>query len=299
MDTSDSRLVHLTNITDVSIPVTSQQDTNTQERQMPVVPEAHRIDIGSLEPRYPERTNLPLMLPPRYQPVTTDINIRLDPRIPDALFPEPRHLNPSSLNVPFPPTSSTNLAILEESRAIPTLPLTSNSHNSSYTMLSADLFNITPPASLSTSSFNLPGSPQTVLPTSLLYPHLYSSQQNLQSSVILPTGEVRTYEILGGGRTNSDLIGQRTNDVVNQRSVDAGLRLERPLRLPLELPTSEEQRIKALQQRTGMQANQHVPIHSDASLLSDNALLRDRNESRSRTVDSSVWRPYWTFFKTR
>lgn len=289
MDTSDSRLVPLTNVGDVSIPVTTQQEAI--ERTIPVVPEAHRIDLGSLEPRYPERSSLSLMLPPRYQPVSTDINIRLDHRIPEPLFHEPRHLNPSSLNVPFPPTSSTNLAILEESRAIPTLPLSSNSHNSSYSMLSADIFNITPPASLSTSSFNLSGSQQSVLPTSL-FPHLYSSQQNLQSSVILPSGEVRTYEILGGGRTNSDLIGQRTNDMINQRSADASLRLERPLRLPLELPMSDEERSKVLQQRPDMPTNQSLPIHTDSSLISDSALLRDRNASRGRAVDSSVWRPY-------
>lgn len=294
MDTSENRLVPLTNISDITpIPVTSQQEPSTHERHMPVVPEAHRIDISSLEPRYPERSNLSLMLPPRYQPVSTDINIRLDHRIPDPLFPEPRHLNSSSLNVPFPASSSTNLAILEESRAIPTLPLTSNSHNPSYSMLSADLFAMTPPASLSSSSFNISGSPQSVLPSSLLYPHLYSSPQNLQSSVILPTGEVRTYGILGGGnRSNSDLIGQRGNDVVNQRQANSGMRLERPLRLPLEIPISEEERSKQQIQRMDMQTNQSVPIHTDASMLSDASLLRERSASRGRNVDSSVWRPY-------
>ena len=289
MDTSDSRLVPLTSVSDLPIPVTTQQQeiSSTHDRHMPVVPEAHRIDLSSLEPRYPERSNLSLMLPPRYQPVSSDINIRLDHRIPDPLFPETRHLNPSSLNVPFPATSSTNLAILEESRAISTLPLSSNSHNSSYSMLSADLFGMNPPASLSSSSF-ISGSPQSsVIPTGLLYPHLYSSPPNLQSSVILPTGEVRTYEILGG-RGNGDLVGQRPNDMLSQRAADSSMRLERPLRLPLDAPMTEDERTRQHQQRSiaDMQTNQSVPIHSDGSLL------RGRSSPRGRAVDSSVWRPY-------
>ena len=290
MDTSDSRLVPLTSVSDIPIPVTTQQQetSSTHERHMPVVPEAHRIDLSSLEPRYPERSNLSLMLPPRYQPVSTDINIRLDPRIPEPLFPEPRHLNPASINVPFPPASSTNLAILEESRAISTLPLSSNSHhNSSYSMLSADLFSMNPPASLSSSSFSISGSPQSVLPTGLLYPHLYTSPQNLQSSVILPTGEVRTYEILGG-RGNGDLVGQRANDMISQRATDSSMRIERPLRLPIEPPLVEEERTRQHQQRScaDMQTNQSVPIHTDASLM------RESSSSRGRSVDNSVWRPY-------
>lgn len=284
MDTTDVRLTSISNITDIPIPVTSQHDTTSLDRQLPLVPEAHRLDFSSLEPRYSERSSLQLLLPPRYQTSTADI--RFQERMSDPIFGDTRSLNSSSLSVPFP-TSSSNLAILEESRALSSLPITNTAPvNSSYQMLSSDLFNSMNQQSNLGSSFGIPSSPQ--LHGGFIYPHLYGGSQNLQTSFHIPTGEVRTYEILGSRA--GDPVGQRQNDMAIQRTTDIPMRVDRSLmsqsRLPLDGAQLQSREDDRSQHHSEMQTNQS-PLNTELAGHSPPRVSRNTNGD-----NGSVWRPY-------
>jgi len=254
--------------------------THAQDRPLPVVvPDPQRPDITALEPRHPEPPRmsldpqLPLVLP-RYPEVRIP-----EHRISDSRYTETsnRHLFSSSHShsvQPYQPTNS-NFAILRESRDISTLPI-SVSH-SNYPMITAqDLL-----ASINTTSTMapsyLPASPPAVLPTSFLYPHLYSSPPQM-TNFLMPSGEVRTYEILG-----------------QRGSSDIQMRVDRPLspaRLAIEGPPSHrtllrddsEERMRIESSRNGVQ-----PMDTHVS---------DSNRSPPRTADNTnqdatvVWRPY-------
>ncbi|KAL3882375.1 hypothetical protein ACJMK2_028727 [Sinanodonta woodiana] len=313
---SDSRL---TTLNPVDIPVVTTQNSHPvppqHDRQLLIVPEPHRLDF-SIEPRYTERVSLesriPLMLPPpRYQSVT---EIRFpDSRHPETRFPESHTLGSTSLNVSYP-ASSSNLAILEESRAITTLPLPSNHPTSSYPMLSADMFGPInqAPTTMTTSSY-LPGSPSSVLPPSFIYPHLYGSSSQYQSGLYMPPGEVRTYEILGSQRSGdmlsqrsndllsqrpSDFLGQRPSDMIGQRPSDIHMRLKRTSLIPSNtsrlaiegLVSSHQLKEDIDRNRIGTNSNQ--PSTATSSLRTDHGRSPTRTGRDTNTDTGSVWRPY-------
>ncbi|XP_045196266.2 runt-related transcription factor 2-like isoform X3 [Mercenaria mercenaria] len=279
MDVSESRLA---NVSDLQVPATSQQDVTALERQLPLLPEPHRLEFSALEPRYPGSSSLSLMLPPRFQSTTTDL--RYPERIPEPRFTEPRHLN-STISVPFASTS-TNLAILEESRAISTLANPTNTGSNTYTpMLSSDLYNSMNPQSTLASSFTIPVSPQ--LSSGFIYPHLHSSgaQQNLQNSIYLPDGEVRTYEILGT-RPAGHYLSQRPNEMMAPRQADIQMRMDRPLLSPTRLALESTQ----LQSRDD-DRNQHTEMQTNQSPLHD-APGHSPPRGRNNGDNGNVWRPY-------
>lgn len=281
MDVSEARLTSLTNVSDMQVPVTSQQDVTSLERQHSLLPEAHRLELSALEPRYPGSSSLSFMLPPRFQSTTADI--RYPERIPEPRFPEPRHLN-SSISVPFPSTSS-NLAILEESRAISTL---SNTGSNTYTpMLSSDIYSPMNTQSSLSSSFTIPVSPQ--LSSGFLYPHLHSAgaPQNIQNSIYLPDGEVRTYEILGSSRPTGHILSQRPNDMMAPRSMDIQMRMDRPLLSPTSRLALES---APLQPRED-DRNQHTEMQTNQSPLHD-APGHSPPRGRNNGDNGNVWRPY-------
>lgn len=276
MDISEPRLTALGNVSELQAPVTTQQEMTSLERQLPILPEPHRLEFSALEPRYPERSSLSLMLPTRFQTTTSDI------RFSDQRFPEPIGLN-SSLSVPFA-TSSSNLAILEESRAISTLSNPANTGSNTYQMLSSDLFNSINTQSSIGSSFTIPASPQ--LTSGLFYPHLHSgTPQNLQNSIYLPTGEVRTYEILGS-RPPGDILSQRSNEMMSQHSMDIQMRMERAQMSPasrLALENTSLTRDDDRSQHSDMQTNQS-PLHD--------APGHSPPRGRNNGDNGNVWRPY-------
>lgn len=242
MIVSDPRIPNLTNL---PVPVTSQQDA-----QLSLLPES-RLDIG-----YPERSSLIQMFP------------RIPPpdRYSDRL-PEPRPLNPT-LSVPFPTTSS-NLSILQESRVLSTVGNTGQSNT--YPMLSSDIYSLNPQSQLS-SSFTIPSSSQlsaSLIGYSPLHP---SAGQNLQN-IHRASGEVVTYEILGG----------RTQEYMPQRSLDIPMRpLMSPSRLALENTHMREEERE-------MQANPS-PLHGDSNVTQGH---RSPPRGGRNTGDAgSVWRPY-------
>jgi len=246
---SESRYTNL----DMQVPVTTHDGTG--DRSHHLLPEAHRLEFSALEPRYTERSSLPLMLPSRIQSSAPDI--RFTDRIPEPRFSDPRSLNPTSLSVPFPSS----------------VPLTApgNSGNT-YQMLSSDLFNSMGPQSTFSSSFTIPSSPQ--LPAGLMSGYLSGAPiQNLQSS-IYPTGEVRTYEILG-----------QKQDMMGQRAMDIQLRQERGLVSPT-LRLLDNSHIQSRDNEREMQTNQSP--HSDSSVVVGHSPPRHGRNN----VDANVWRPY-------
>ncbi|KAK3583910.1 hypothetical protein CHS0354_033688 [Potamilus streckersoni] len=312
---SDSRL---TTLNPVDLPVVTTHNNHSvppqHDRQLLIVPEAHRLDFSSIEPRYSERVSLesriPLMLPPpRYQSVT---EIRFpDSRHPETRFPESHTLGSTSLNVPYP-ASSSNLAILEESRAITTLSLPSNHPTSSYPMLPADMFGpINQAPTTMTASSYLPGSPSSVLPPSFIYPHLYSSSSQYQSGLYMPPGEVRTYEILGSQRSGdrlsqrsndllnqrpSDFLGQRPSDMISQRSSDIHMRIKSLIPSNSNLLTIDglvlSHSLKEENDRNRIGTNSSQPSTATTSLRTDHGRSPTRTGRDPNTDTGSVWRPY-------
>lgn len=267
MEVSDHRI---TSLAELPVPVTSQQEASQQlDRQLPILPE--RLDLTDLGPRYQERPGLSLMLPSRFQTPTPS-----EVRYPDRI-PEPRPINPSSLSVPFATTSS-NLAILQESRALSSLTSVGNSGQSNtYPMLSSDLYSSLNPQSQLSSSFSIPTSPQ--LSSSFIgYPPLHhTAGQNLQNSIHLPTGEVRTYEILG----------HRPSDYMPQRSLDIPMRLDRPLMSPASRLALENAQLR--EEERELQANQS-PLHGDSTNVAQGH--SPPRAGRNNGDSGAVWRPY-------
>ena len=286
MEIGDTSRLNIPSLPDIQVPVTSQHETASFDRQHPLVPEP-QFKLTSLEQRYSER---PFMLPPRYQTTAGDLRFLAD-RLSEPRFSEPRPQNSSSLAVPFP-TSSSNYPILEESRAISSLPLTSLTNNVSsdppQPLLTELYSSINPSTSMSTPF--LPTSPQLPANFSHIshFPHL--SQNRLINSY-LPNGEIVTYQSLDPIPTN-DLMVRRQNDIP--------VKLERPLmptvtRLALEgapsgaLPTTVEDRN---QHHTEMHTNQS-PFHPDVTSTPTGVPSRSPPRTgRTNNGDSNVWRPY-------
>ncbi|XP_052810636.1 runt-related transcription factor 3-like isoform X2 [Mya arenaria] len=266
---SEPRFSNLSGISEMQVPVTSHE----QDRPLPILPEAHRLEFSALEPRYSERSSLPMMLPTRIQ--TSAPDIRFSDRLTEHRFSEQRSINPTSLSSMTFATTGSNLAILEESRAVSTLA-GPGGHQNTYQMLPSDLFNSMAPQSSFSSSFTLPSTPQ--LPIGLMsgYPHLSAPMQNLQSS-ICPTGEVRTYEILGQG-VKAEMMEHRN------MNIPQSLRQDRTLMSP-NLRLLDNQILSRDNERE-MQTNQS-PQHSDSSVGGHSPPRLGRNNG-----DGNVWRPY-------
>lgn len=250
----------------------SSQDKSS----LPVVPEVQRPDISSLDQRHSDQRmgldpQVSLVLP-RYP----DVRIS-DPRIQDSFTEASRRLFTSSHNVQPYPSNNSNLAILSESRNITTLPMPVS--HSNYPMITTHelLAGINPPTTMAASY--LPGSPSALIPPSFLYPHLYSSPSQYQTNLFLPTGEVRTYEVLG------------------QRSGDIPMRIERPLspgpRLSLEGPPSHRQLIRDdSEERLRLENNRITIQPMDAQTQDNGSPIRSTENGTTHTDTVGVWRPY-------
>ncbi|XP_055954472.1 uncharacterized protein LOC126811682 isoform X3 [Patella vulgata] len=262
-----------------SIPVTDIQSAISSsilhaERRLPLVPECTRPEYSSLhvEPRL-SQSHIPLVLPSQYSS-TTDVRLS-DPRMNDSIYDtRPLFVPPQTL--PYT-ASSSNLSILEESRAISTLSLPMT-HGSYPNISPHDFFSrISPPSGLSASYLASP--PPRVLPPTFLYPHLYASNSSqYQTRLYLPTGEVRTYEVLG------------------QRSSDGPTRVEKPVpvsptaRLALEGPSSLHIREEEMMEEGTSSSD------SSRDVIIPRPSQRSSSKSPPRRIHdpehSSVWRPY-------
>lgn len=264
---TESRLPPLPN---PELPTTTQHESLDQDRHMPVTPSAQRLDMVTLDSRFsqdrmPFEPRLPIVLP-RFQ------DVRLaDPRLPEPRYPEQHHIFATTHPLPYP-SSSSNLAILEESRAITTLALPVT-HHGSYPMITAH--NILNTATTLASSPYLGSSPPSVIPSSFLYPPLYSTSPQYQTSLYLPSGEVRTYEILG------------------QRATDIPMRVERPLNLsPTRLSIDshahslreEAEHARSDQTRDTVQPMDTTETRRQSPRISGHAAASSES--------GSVWRPY-------
>ena len=223
-----------------------------------------------MEPRFSEsrmsmEPQIPLVLP-RYPELRIP-----EHRISESRYNEPHVLGTSGSGPPF--TTSSNLTILRESRDLTTMAM--SSHSSYHPMITAhDILAGMSPSTTMAPSY-LPGSPSGVIPSSFLYPHLYSSPPQM-TNLFLPGGEVRTYEILG------------------QRPTDIQARMDRPLspsRLPLDGAPRvmsrenmlDEHRMRIDAARNGVQQmDTHMSDSNSSPARSENA----------NTNDTSVWRPY-------
>lgn len=250
--------------------------SSQDKTSLPVVPEVQRPDISSLDQRHSDQRmgldpQVSLVLP-RYP----DVRIS-DPRIQDSFTEASRRLFTSSHNVQPYPSNNSNLAILSESRNITTLPMPVS--HSNYPMITTHelLAGINPPTTMAASY--LPGSPSALIPPSFLYPHLYSSPSQYQTNLFLPTGEVRTYEVLG------------------QRSGDIPMRIERPLspgpRLSLEGPPTHRQLIRDdSEERLRLETARNTIQPMDAQTQGNGSPIRSTENGTTHSDTVGVWRPY-------
>ena len=237
------------------------------DRQLPMLPEPHRTDMAppdlsmdrrlqaSVEPRI---DNLPIMLP-RYQGMG---ELRFsDSRFSESRISAPRPVFPSSPPFTYTGPTNSNMTILEQSRALTTLPLPVT--HSSYPIISHHgLFGSSgSPTSTLPSGSLLNTSPTAMLPTSFLYPHLYTPSTPSQYSTYIHTSEGRTLEILGSGRdvTRSSLRGQLT---------------------PPPSQGADE-------------SHHHHHHHKDASQTVHHPPPPHQPNHEDHPDPASVWRPYW------
>nr|AKJ32558.1 Runt-related transcription factor 1 [Pinctada fucata]ARE59196.1 runt-like transcription factor [Pinctada imbricata] len=244
-----------------------------QDRTMPVIIPGHqRPEVNPLEHRsHDQRLSSSVDLFPRY----SDVRLQ-EPRITESRFQESRPLFGSSSLLPFA-SANTNLDILRESAILReniTREITTQ-HNT-YPMSTQDIQDrLNQPTTMSSSILNT----SPTLPTSFLYPHIYSHTPQFQSGLYLPTEE-RTYTVLG------------------QRSSDMPVRIERPLsstppRLPLEAPPRT-----LLREETEDHMRMESQIRGTMTIQPLDAPNPNVNnspprQSASHHPDASVvWRPY-------
>lgn len=256
--------------------------SNTRSLPITIPDPQSRMDMSSLDSRSLADSRMMMDLPltlPRY---TADVRIT-EHRMSESRFTTDSSLTMFGASHSMPPYSTaSNLAILRESRDITALresrgeisSLSIGAPPSSYSMMAHDILSGLTPSTTMASSF-LSGSPSAVVPPSFLYPHLsLSSPPQYQTSLYIPSGEVRTYEVLGGRQSDS-------------------MRIERPL--PPASPTRLISDTVSQDQRFGS--------HLDRSRLNSrrNITLMDTTPDSNRTqprpndaasTDSSVWRPY-------
>lgn len=270
-------------------PVTQHSVTSTERCSLPVIPETQRLDYTSLDSRYPVDQRLPLdsrlpVMLPSYQGIP-DVRIP-NPRLADPRYSVASHLFPSTHSMAYP-SSNSNLAILEESRAISTLALPST--HSNYPIIShREIFNTINPTNTISASPYISGSPSAVLPTTFLYPHLYSSSPQYQSSFYMPTSDVRNYEILG---QRSDIPGRS-----DRPSLTAS-----PGHLPIDVGTLQnkinkddennvEMRLASTEQTTDVHMRDDLRTNVTDHVSTTSA--RSSHTTDSADTGGSVWRPY-------
>lgn len=248
----------------------------TNSRSLPItIPDPQRMDsMGpfnsrSIDSRMPD---LPLMLGPRY---TADV------RITEHRMTE-RYSGESSLATMFgnpPYSASSNLDILRESRHIQSFRDSRGDMSTLSlgppSMMTHDLLSGLTPATTMSPSF-LSGSPSAVVPPSFLYPHLsLASPPQYQTSLYVPSGEVRTYEVLGG------------------RSSDVPMRIERPLppsppsRLIPDTITQDHRFASSVNERSRVISRRNI---TQMDTTPDSTRTPPR--PNDAVTDSSVWRPY-------
>ncbi|XP_064614352.1 runt-related transcription factor 1-like isoform X2 [Liolophura sinensis] len=296
---ADQRLTIMPTTADLSAITTTQSDVSSLDRRLPLLPDAQRLDYSSVDSRFSvdsQRMNLEPRLPivlPRYQGLSS---LRFtDHPISESRYTEPRHILPpppppaaASHSLTYP-TSRSNLEILEESRAISTLPL--GVSHSNYPVISPhDIFSsMNPPTTMPS---YISSSQAGVLPPTFLYPHLYSTAPQYQTSLYLPSGEVRTYEILG----------QRSGDLPVRMDTRPGLMS--PSRMALEAPTGreEENNNRTLPSHIGAAQDSIHPQDLGSLRTADPCVVVPTTEthlpprpvvSRHDSADTGpVWRPY-------
>ncbi|XP_041351797.1 uncharacterized protein LOC121370556 isoform X2 [Gigantopelta aegis] len=273
-DARESRLIAVS----TEHAIVTQHSIVSHDRHLPIIPEAKRPDYTTLESRLPlERritleSRIPLVLP--QYPSSTDVRIS-DPRIPDPRFPETRSLFVPPQTIPYT-ASSSNLSILEESRAISTLPGALPVTHSSYPLISPHEFftSINPPI---TASY-LAGSPSHVISPTFLYPHLYSSaaHDQYQTRVYLPSGEVRTYEVLG------------------PRCTDIPIRVEKPVPLPVPSRLALESHSSSSSSSSRPAKDEDVVTNSSPSheVARGDPNRKSSPRRQGHEEPATVWRPY-------
>jgi hypothetical protein len=256
---------------------------------LPVVPEPMRADLlpavtqcgdinldrrlASTESRLVLDSSLGLL--PKYSvALSTDLRMP-NPRYPDTRLPVTTDIRHGLLNTSptyHPVTNShSNMAILEQSRALSTLPL---NVSQSYSLISPHslLSSVNPPP-------NTLGSP-TLLSSSFLYPHSYpSSTTSLptqQANFYIHTTEGRTLELLGGGGGSS---------------VDVRSRMT--LTPPQATSTLQQHLPMDTQQTTTNAGKQKAHLLSGGEVVSRDSLQSVQHSTPGpHQDDSSVWRPY-------
>ena len=257
--------------------------TNTRSLPITIPDPQSRMEMGSLDSRSLGETRMLMDLPlalPRY---TADVRIT-EHRMSESRFSSDSSLAMFGTSHSMPPYStSSNLAILRESRDISSLRESRGDISSlslappptSYSMMAHDILTGLTPSTTMSSSF-LGGSPSAVVPPSFLYPHLsLSSPPQYQTSLYIPSGEVRTYEVLGG------------------RQSDVQMRIERPL--PPSSPTRLLSDTVTQNQRFGNPVDTRSRVSSRRNISQmDTAPDSTRTPPRPNdtVTDSSVWRPY-------
>lgn len=270
-------------------PVTQHSVTSTERCSLPVIPETQRLDYTSLDSRYPVDQRLPLdsrlpVMLPSYQGIP-DVRIP-NPRLADPRYSVASHLFPSTHSMAYP-SSNSNLAILEESRAISTLALPST--HSNYPIIShREIFNTINPTNTISASPYISGSPSAVLPTTFLYPHLYSSSPQYQSSFYMPTSDVRNYEILG---QRSDIPGRSDRPSLTASpghlQIDVGT-LQNKINKDDE--NNVEMRLASTEQTTDVHMRDDLRTNVTDHVSTTSA--RSSHTTDSADTGGSVWRPY-------
>ncbi len=216
-----------------------------------------------------DSSSLGMLLPTRYPgSLSSDLHYG-ESRYGESRFSsDPRQsLLPASSNLSYT-ASNTNMAILEQSRSLTTLPLPTTP--SAYPLISSNMLgSITHPSSSIAPSSYLPSSP-TVLSSGLLYSSLYptGSGSQYQPNLYIHTTEGQTLELLGGGSGS------------NPRS-----RLSMtPPALPSTTTTGQAE-LDELKPK----------VHAGADVTSHNALslpASHHSTHHDSSDPSSVWRPY-------
>ena len=246
------------------------------------------LDVGRVqEPRPTIHSSLSAMMLPRYPGLgpSTDIG-RFGSTTTDTRFPASEtRIGGFQSSPPFnlQGASNSNLTILEQSRALSTLPLPVNP--SSYPLSPHSLFAGTNPSTtLGTATSYLASSP-TMLSTSFLYPHLYSGS---------PTQA--QYQYLEGSRATID--SSKSLDLLSNRQDLGSVRSRLSLTPPSDAlkmdtsPPKDQQQLQATRAPVGL-LPEGIPPQTTASALP----LRDPSAphgplGHDNGDPSSVWRPY-------
>ena len=202
-----------------------------------------------------------------------------NPRYPDTRLPvtaDIRHgLLPTSPTYHPVTNSHSNMSILEQSRALSTLPM---NVSQSYSLISPHslLSSVNPPPCTLGSPSYLASSPTL---SSFLYPHSYptgttAAAQTQQANFYIHTTEGRTLELLGGSTVDS-----RSRPTITPPHA--------PTTAMLHLPMDTQQ---VTTEASGNKQKAHLLSGGEVSSRDS---LQSVQHSTPHQDDASVWRPYW------